>query len=234
MANNALGSPTMLQPGQMPMQGMNFQYSGPAGGQHPPGMTPPAMSPGGGGTGAPPQVPLGGAPGMVPGVPGSVGLNPGMGGPIHGQQQPMGSVFGGEGGGPANRGPFWGHGGFGLMGGMLNGLQLPADMSAQDFLSQLQGMNFRDTLHGYFGDVRDWRQGGMNGDRPTWGGYMSSLFTSPASAAPADPNNALAPAMPPATAPIATMPINPGTVGSSLGVNGASQGNQYGLPTYGG
>lgn len=68
-----MGGPVMLQPGQMPMQGENFQYQM--------GMGHPAMGPGMGQPGGQFQFGQGQPNTQFP-------LNPGMGGPMHGQQVP--------------------------------------------------------------------------------------------------------------------------------------------------
>lgn len=64
----------------------------------------------------------------------------------------------------------------GRFGRMLGGLQLPANMTAQDFLTQMQDLDWRSLRQGFHGDVRDWRQGGMSGARPTMQDQFAQYF----------------------------------------------------------
>lgn len=68
-------------------------------------------------------------------------------------------IGGGMGGFPMG---MFGHGGGNGFGGFLQGLQLPADMTAAQLLEKLRGMDWRDMRHDMRDARQDWRQG-----RPT-------------------------------------------------------------------
>lgn len=114
--------------------------------------------------------------------------------PTQGPQRPGGPGFGGP------------------MGRYMGGLQLPADMTAQDFLSQMQGLDWHSLKQGYHGDVRDWRQGGMTGDRPTmqneFAQYFGGTYGAPSGVSP----------MPPSQLPVDPPMMTPG--GGGIGAQG--------------
>lgn len=100
------GAPVTLQPGQMPMQGENYQYQG---------------------FQQPSQTGMGGAPNT------QFPLNPGMGGPIHGQQQ-----WGGQ-----PDGQFGGHDGYGDQGQWGGQNALGGGILQQPFYQLLQTIQTR-------------------------------------------------------------------------------------------
>jgi hypothetical protein len=169
--------------------------------------------------------------GMVNGVPGSVGTNPG-----------------GDGGGFSGGG-FGGPGGLGGFNGLYQHINAahPLTLGGATFNSP---QDLMDAFQGYRGELRDWRQQrpedhmGMQDwrqQRPTIRGYLSTYGQQPApgtapvatpgggtTGAPIPGNTGV---VPPNMLPPNMMP--PQQVGSQLGVIGAAPATgQYSLPTY--
>lgn len=136
-------------------------------------------------------------------------------------------------------GGFMGPGMFNRMGGFLNGLQLPADMTANDLLGKLQGLDWRSLMQGYRSDMQDYRQNG--GQRPTFqsefADYLGGTYGSPAPVT-ADGNTGIVPpAMGGSPVPPVTLPtgdgspvMTPGGGGTGAPLQGGNVGMVPGIP----